>query len=385
MIAFSCVHCGQRMTITQEDGNKRATCPDCGQAVTIPANESGVGRRRGTGSLPDVASGATFISPKAAPNQGTATCPEVRPALHEEPTRIEDHSLEKATFDFLAPARERDEMGRLGPYRILGVVGTGGMGIVFRAHDPHLERVVALKVMLPGLAASATARRRFLREARAGASIQHDRVVPVYQVGEDRGVPYLAMPFLRGESLEARLDRETRLGVVEALRIAAQSAEGLGAIHDLGLIHRDIKPGNLFLEGDAGRVKILDFGLARAAGADAQLTHEGSIVGSPAFMAPEQASRQPLDGRADLFSLGCVLYLMLTGTLPFPGEDVLTTLLAVTTHEPIPPRDLVPSLPPGVESLVLSLLGKKAADRPESARATLAAIEALSRAASITP
>ena len=377
MIAFSCVHCGQRMTITQEDGNKRATCPDCGQAVVIPANESGVGRRRGSGSRPDVGSEAIFITPKAASLPGTATCPEVRPALHEEPTRVEDHTPEKATFDFLAPAQEPDEMGRLGPYRILGVVGTGGMGIVFRAHDPHLERVVALKVMLPGLAASSTARRRFLREARAGASIQHDRVVAVYQVGEDRGVPYLAMPFLRGESLEARLHRETRLEVREALRIAAQTAEGLEAIHDLGLIHRDIKPGNIFLEGDAARVKILDFGLARATGADVQLTHEGSIVGSPAFMAPEQASRQPLDGRADLFSLGCVLYLMLTGTLPFSGDDVLTTLLAVTTHEPTPPRELVPSLSPNVEALVLNLLAKKAANRPASARAVFAVIETL--------
>ena len=227
------------------------------------------------------------------------------------------------------------------------------------------------------LAASSTARRRFLREARAGASIQHDRVVPVYQVGEDRGVPYLAMPFLRGESLEVRLHRESRLEVREALRIAAQTAEGLEAIHDLGLIHRDIKPGNLFLEGDGARVKILDFGLARAAGVDVQLTHEGTIVGSPAFMAPEQASRQPLDGRADLFSLGCVLYLMLTGTLPFPGEDVLTTLLAVTTHEPTPPRELVPTLSPNVEMLVLSLLRKKAGDRPPSARAVRVTIEAL--------
>ena len=377
MIAFSCVHCGQRMTITQGDGNKRATCPDCGQAVVIPATESGMGRRRGTGSRPDVASEATFINPKATSDPGTATCPDVRPPLHEEPTRVEDHTLERATFDFLAPALEADEMGRLGPYRILGVVGTGGMGIVFRAHDPHLGRVVALKVMLPGLAASSTARRRFLREARAGASIQHDRVVPVYQVGEDRGVPYLAMPFLRGESLEVRLHRESRLEVREALRIAAQTAEGLEAIHDLGLIHRDIKPGNLFLEGDGARVKILDFGLARAAGVDVQLTHEGTIVGSPAFMAPEQASRQPLDGRADLFSLGCVLYLMLTGTLPFPGEDVLTTLLAVTTHEPTPPRELVPTLSPNVEMLVLSLLRKKAGDRPPSARAVRVTIEAL--------
>jgi serine/threonine protein kinase len=359
------------MTITQEDGSKRATCPDCRQTVTIPPTEPGVARRRAV-ARPE----PTRITHKPASHPGAETCPEDRLPVHEEPTRVEDHSLERMDLGFLAPAREPDELGRLGPYRVLGVVGTGGMGIVFRAHDPHLDRVVALKALLPGLAASVTARQRFLREARAAAAIQHDRVVAVYQVGEDRGVPYLAMPFLRGESLDTRLQRETRFEVREALRITAQVAEGLTAIHDLGLIHRDIKPGNLFLEGDSARVKILDFGLARAAG-EVQLTREGSIVGSPAFMAPEQAGRQPLDGRADLFGLGCVLYLMLTGTLPFPGDDILTTLLAVTTREPTPPRELVPSLSPAVEALVLGLLAKKAADRPSSARAVLEAIERL--------
>jgi serine/threonine protein kinase len=319
----------------------------------------------------------TRITPKPASRHGAETHPEDRPPIHEEPTRAEDHTIPRVDIDFLAPAREPDEIGRLGPYRVLGVVGAGGMGVVFRAHDPHLDRVVALKVMLPALAASATARQRFLREARAAAAIQSDRVVSVYQVGEDRGMPYLAMPFLRGESLDTRLQREKRLSTREALRIAAEAAEGLAAIHDLGLVHRDIKPGNLFLEGDARRVKILDFGLARASGVDTRLTQEGSIVGSPAFMAPEQASRQPLDGRADLFSLGSVLYLMLTGEPPFLGDDVLTMLLAVTSQEPIPPRDIVPGISPGIEAFVLGLLAKKATDRPSSARAGLAGIAAL--------
>ena len=378
MIAFSCVHCGQRMTITQEDGSKRATCPDCGKAVAIPADEPSVmGRRRGVGARSGSVPAVTRITPKPASHHGAETCPEARPPIHEEPTRVEDHTIPRVELDFLAPAREPDEIGRLGPYRVLGIVGAGGMGVVFRAHDPHLERVVALKVMLPALAASATARQRFLREARAAAAIQNDRVVAVYQVGEDRGMPYLAMPFLRGESLDSRLQREKRLETREALRIAAEAAEGLAAIHELGLVHRDIKPGNLFLEGDAGRVKILDFGLARASGIDARLTQEGSIVGSPAFMAPEQASRQPLDGRADLFSLGCVLYLMLTGEPPFLGDDVLTTLFAVTSHEPIRPRDIVPTISPKIEAFVLGLLAKKATDRPDSARAVLAGIAAL--------
>ena len=206
MIAFSCVHCGQRMTITQEDGSKRATCPDCGKAVVIPVEESGVmGRRRGVGVRSgSVPAGVTRITPKPASDHGVDTRPEHRRPIHEEPTKVEDQSIPRVELDFLAPARGPDEIGRLGPYRVLGVVGAGGMGVVFRAHDPHLDRVVALKVMLPALAASATARERFLREARAAAAIQDDRVVAVFAVGEDRGMPYLAMPFLRGESLDTR-------------------------------------------------------------------------------------------------------------------------------------------------------------------------------------
>ena len=363
------------MAISQEDGGKRATCPDCGQAVAIPASEPGLtARRRGVGSR---AGPVTRATPRPASHHGAETRPEGRPPVHEEATRIEEQAAPLAEWGFLAPAQEADEIGRLGPYRVLGVVGAGGMGVVFRAHDPSLDRVVALKAMLPALAASPTARQRFLREARAAAAIQNDRVVAVYQVGEDRGVPFLAMPFLRGESLDGRLQREPRLGEREALRIAAEGAEGLAAIHDLGLVHRDVKPGNLFLEGDARRVKILDFGLAWTSGVDARLTRDGSIVGSPAFMAPEQVGRGPLDGRADLFSLGCVLYLMLTGLPPFPGDDVLSTLLAVTTREPTPPRDLVAGLSPEVEAFVLGLLAKDAAARPPSARAVLAAIAAL--------
>src|SRR5262249_10088858 len=151
---------------------------------------------------------------------------------------------------FLAPAEASDEIGRLGPYRILDVVGAGGMGVVFRAHDPQLDRLVALKAMLPNLAANPTARQRFLREARAAAQIQHDHIVTIYAVGEDRGVPYLAMPYLKGESLDARLRRAGGpLPAAEVLRVGREIAEGLAAVHGLGLVHRDIKPGNVFLEG----------------------------------------------------------------------------------------------------------------------------------------
>src|SRR5262249_37225718 len=156
-------------------------------------------------------------------------------------------------------------------------------------------------------------RQRFLREAQATAAIEHHHIVHIYQVGEDRGVPFLAMPFLKGETLHQRLKREGRLPLAEAVRIARQMAEGLAAAHEHGLIHRDIKPANVWLETGSGWVKIVDFGLARATADDVNLTKEGTIVGTPAFMAPEQARSGTVDARCDLFSLGAVLYRMCTG------------------------------------------------------------------------
>ena len=199
----------------------------------------------------------------------------VAPPVPNEPALENTHAHEtlpapdpagectELVYDFLAPPREPGELGRLGPYQVRKVLGAGGMGVVFLGHDPLLERPVALKAMLPMLAVSPSAKQRFLREARAAAAIKHDHIVTIYQVGEDRGVPFLAMEFLEGESLDDRLKRESRLPVKELLRIGREAAEGLSAAHQRGLIHRDIKPGNIWLEGERGRVKILDFGLAR--------------------------------------------------------------------------------------------------------------------------
>jgi serine/threonine protein kinase len=374
------------MKITEEDGCKKATCTRCKQVVVIPAGETGsrILRRQRRSEIsgfgehsPD---STRFSSPEAHPGEETRTGPGQ--ALHEIVTRVEHpHSHPDDLTSMLAPPEAADELGRLGGYRVLSIVGAGGMGVVFRAHDPQLDRIVALKVMLPTLATSATARQRFLREAKAAAALQHDFVVTIFQVGETRGVPFLAMPFLKGESLDARLRRlGSALGVGESLRIARQIAEGLSALHELGLVHRDIKPANVFLEGEASRVKILDFGLARAVTGDPQLTQEGTIVGSPAFMAPEQATRQMVDARADLFSLGCVMYLMLTGKLPFEGDDAVTMLLAVQTASPKPPCEYEPAVPIEVSDLVIRLLRKKPGDRPDSARQVIEAIDHVRRA-----
>ena len=279
--------------------------------------------------------------------------------------------------DFLAPPEAPDEIGRLGPYRVLQVLGRGGMGVVFRAENLKLGRTVALKVMLPAMTATTSARERFLREARTAAAIEHEHVVTIYQVGEDRGVPYLAMQLLKGESLDERLKRQSKLPVAEVLRIGREVALGLVAAHERGLIHRDIKPANLWLEGEHGRIKILDFGLARAAQDSVHLTQSGQIVGTPSFMAPEQSRAADIDHRADLFSLGCVLYRCCAGRLPFEGTDTISILAALALEEPPAPRQLNAEVPPGLSRLVMQLLAKNPADRPESARAVVESLASL--------
>ncbi len=288
------------------------------------------------------------------------------------------------SYDFLAPPEAADEMGRLGPYRVLQVLGQGGMGVVFRAEDPQLARHVALKAILPALAASEAARQRFLREARAAAAVKHDHIVTIHQVGEDRGVPFLAMEFLEGEPLDVRLEREGKLPVAEVLRIGREIALGLAAAHKRGLIHRDIKPANIWLETQPGgcgtptppaRVKILDFGLARAAGDESQLTQQGAITGTPAYMAPEQAQGKKLDARCDLFSLGCVLYRMSTGEPAFRGSDMISTLMAVQIEDPVPPVSLNLELPTELSDLVMQLLAKEPDQRPSSAQVVAEALQ----------
>ena len=186
-----------------------------------------------------------------------------------------------------APAAGPGELGRLGQYRVLKELGRGGMGAVYLAEDATLGRKVALKVMLPGFAAQDAARARFLREARAVAALKHDHVVTVYQAGEEGGVPFLAMELLAGKSLDEWLRPDRRATPAQVVPIGRQIAEGLAAAHAAGLVHRDIKPANVWLEAPKGRVKLLDFGLARGAGGgDPGLTGAGDILGTPAYMAP---------------------------------------------------------------------------------------------------
>lgn len=279
------------------------------------------------------------------------------------------------SYAFLTPAQAPDEIGRLGSYRVLKLLGEGGMGLVFQAEDLHLQRPVALKVMKAEAARNPAARQRFLREARAAAALKHDNVITIYQVAEDRGVPFLAMEYLRGQSLDQWLCRH-KPTVPQILKLGREVAEGLAAAHARGLIHRDIKPANVWLEAPHGRVKILDFGLARTtSGDDLHLTRTGTILGTPAYMSPEQARSEKVDGRSDLFSLGVVLYRLCTGAMPFAGDTVMAVLASLLTTEPAPVRNLNPEVPEALGTLVMQLLAKRVEDRPQSARAVVDAIQ----------
>jgi serine/threonine protein kinase/Tol biopolymer transport system component len=278
---------------------------------------------------------------------------------------------------FLRPAQQSDEIGRLGGYRILQILGSGGMGVVYRAEDLSLKRLVALKVMKPTVAANPDAKARFMKEAEATAAIEHDNIVTIYQVGEDNGIPFIAMQFLKGESLQARLDRVEKLPEAEALRIGLEVANGLQAAHSQGLIHRDIKPDNIWLQEGNDRVRILDFGLVRNSAEDAGLTQSGVVLGTPKYMAPEQARGHDVDHRCDLFSLGSVMYRMLAGKAPFEGSNLTATLIAVAHEDPKPLMNLAPEVSPRVAAMIDRLLAKTPADRPASARDVASGLDQL--------
>jgi hypothetical protein len=279
-------------------------------------------------------------------------------------------ATEAEALAILRPPQAPGELGRLASFRVLGVLGRGGMGLVLRAEDVQLCRQVALKIIRPERAADPSHRDRFLREARAAAALHHDHVMPIHQVGEDNGVLFLAMPLLAGQTLEDRL-RRGRLPLAEVVRIGWETAEGLAAAHAAGVIHRDIKPANIWLDATSGgRVRLLDFGLARLAqAADEQnLTQSGAIAGTPGYLSPEQGRGEKVDGRADLFSLGVVLYRLCTGELPFRGPDTMSTLTAIALHDPSPPHVVNPTVPSALSDLVMRLLAKDPARRPASAR-----------------
>jgi serine/threonine-protein kinase len=291
----------------------------------------------------------------------------MRDALGDETRATDSPSENDESLAFLAPPREPGHLGRLGHYEVQKVLGRGGFGVVLKAFDERLHRVVAIKVLSPAYAANGSARKRFIREARAAAAVKNEHVVGIYDVQEEANPPYLVMELIDGVSLQDKLDRHGSLGVKEILRVGMQTAEGLAAAHKQGLVHRDIKPANILLENGVERVKITDFGLARAVD-DASLTQSGTVAGTPMYMSPEQAEGLPIDHRSDLFSLGTVMYAMCTGHPPFRATGTMAVLRRVIDDEPRPIRESNPDIPDWLCDIVAKLHAKKAADRLQSAR-----------------
>lgn len=328
MIDLTCPHCRNRWPVSEVSSGFAVLCPSCGMPVDLPVEAL---------------------------------------AVHES-TGMATKQKAKGIASLLSPPQAEDEIGRLGGYRVLEMLGEGGMGLVFRAEDVKLRRIVALKIMRPQIAMEEVSRQRFLREAQVTAALDNDHIIPIFQVGEENGVPFIAMPELKGETLHRRLENAVPMSVMAAMHIGREMAEGLAAAHAMGIIHRDIKPTNIWLEEPCGRVKILDFGLARLADHSDRVTSTGSILGSPSWMAPEQAAGRGIGTHSDLFSLGCILYQMTTGRKPFPGGDVMAILSALANTNPPPASSLNPDVPAELSNLIGRLLEKDPVRRPRSAR-----------------
>lgn len=268
---------------------------------------------------------------------------------------------------YLSPSTKPDSLGRLGHYEVLAVLGKGAFGTVMKAFDEKLHRMVAIKVMSLELAATSPARKRFLREARASAAIRHENVVASFAV-EEQPIPYLVMEYIPGHTLADALVGEGPLELNESLRLGQQIAAGLAAAHSQGLIHRDIKPANILLEeGPEWKVKITDFGLARTAD-DASVTQSGTIAGTPMYMSPEQAHSGDIDHRSDLFSLGSVLYQMVSGRPPFRASSTLAVLKRVADDMPRPIQEIIPEVPDWLVAIITKLHAKNPDARFQSAQ-----------------
>lgn len=294
-------------------------------------------------------------------SEDSAVCP---PTVGTEDDQ-ELHSLD-SILELLGPTDDPHMLGRIGSYEIVGVIGRGGMGIVFKAFDATLNRFVAIKMLLPQLATSGAARKRFAREGQAAAAVVDDHVMPIYNVDQWQGTPYLVTQYSRGPTLQQRIQDQGLLEVKEILRVAMQTARGLSAAHAQGLVHRDVKPSNILLDGTVERAMLTDFGLARAVD-DASITRTGIITGTPQYMSPEQARGGNVDARSDLFGLGCVMYVMCTGRTPFRADNSYAILRLIADEDPRPVQEINADIPAWLTSIISKLMSKKADDRYSSA------------------
>ena len=251
---------------------------------------------------------------------------------------------------------------KIGRYEILERVGRGGMGVLYRGRDPILDREVAIKVMATEFSSDEDpdAKNRFFREARAAAKLQHRNIVTIFEFAEEDNVPFIAMEFLRGQTLAARMNQRPPLSLEQKIDVACQLCAGLQFAHEQNVVHRDVKPANIWIQTD-GSVKLLDFGIAKMM--TSTLTSQSGVIGSASYMAPEQIAGKPIDGRADIFSAGVVLYELLGGQKPFEAESPTAVIMKIMQDEPVPLETLVPDLPKPVIAVVSRALQKEPGNR----------------------
>ncbi|MDF6040650.1 serine/threonine protein kinase [Streptomyces sp. JH14] len=285
----------------------------------------------------------------------------------------------------LPVGRPSDLLGRqIAGYRVESEIGRGGMAVVYRARDLRLDRTVALKLLAPELARNDTFRKRFAHESRVAAAIDHPHIVPVFEAGEAEGILYIAMRYVAGQDLRALIDRQGPLRIGAAVRIATQVASALDAAHDHELVHRDVKPGNILVAAGTDsdhpeHVYLTDFGLTKKSLSLTGFTSVGQFVGTLDYVAPEQISGRPVDGRCDVYSLACVVYETLAGAPPFQRDDDMALLWAHQFDPPPPLTGRCPGLPAAVDGVIAKALSKSPDDRYDSCLQFVAALRAAAR------
>jgi serine/threonine protein kinase len=262
----------------------------------------------------------------------------------------------------------------LGSYKIIGKLGQGGMATVFKAHESSLNRMVALKVLSPHLSEDADFIKRFQREAQAAAQLNHPHIVQVYAIGEEQGMHFFSMEYIKGETLAQVIKKEKQLPLARAISVVRQVAEALDQAHQAGMVHRDIKPSNIMIDA-AGRAKVTDFGIAHLARSQTKLTREGSVIGTPEYLSPEQCAGQAVDARSDIYSLGVTFYEMLTGKTPYETDTPVSMMLKIVKGEFPPLRQVAPQVPTAIQEVVEKMMATDRERRYQDTDRLIAALD----------
>jgi len=357
-----CPDCSTQYNITTESPDKTYACRNCGGTLMSPEKLDSVSVQQESDGTNDTLTSATAAAVDAAdddeaPHDADASYQPIFEGIAEVVKQTKRRRVTDEEVEIAEAAKSR-----LGGYEIESEIARGGMGIIYKAYQKMLDRTVAIKMLIAGQEASERDSKRFMREAAAIAKLNHPNIIKIYEMKEEHGVPYFTMEYIDGRSL-ADILKTGRPDINTAVKIVRDVAEALEYAHASGLLHRDVKPGNIMIEKNTSRIVLMDFGLARQIVDDAHVTQVGFAVGTPAYMAPEQADPHGklggVDERTDQYSLGVLLYEMLLGLTPFDAANPLQLLFKTLTEEPMPPRKINPDIDSGLETIVLTTLMKQ--------------------------